>query len=368
MENDTRSVKATCLCGRAAQTITLPKSDFPLKAYFCSCNSCRHMIGTLIYSVVFLSPSYQPSKELMNELDGFIFSERITQYHCKTCGTQVIGSSLAGPKNSEALLWCFPTGTLEEWDSVVQVLGFEHIADSIDGGFSDFVPSLDGKTVERWPGHFRQGEQIPLGWRAPEVASVEALPSDRLHAHCKCNGVQFWIARASETSKQAECSWPDLLVPSVTGKSENPDNVPWWLRANGTKFLAGTCACNSCRLASGTDIVEWAFVPTVDISLDAEGTLPFKRQFGTLKTYDSSPDVTRHFCGTCGAVVFFECHERPRLLDIAVGLLDAPEGARAETWLDWYKERLSFREDGVPRAESLVVAVESGLKAYSERS
>lgn len=368
MTSEDRSIKATCLCGRAAHTITLPQPEYPLKACFCSCNSCRHMTGTLILSVVFLPRTYQPTQQLLDQLDGFEFSRKITQYHCKTCGTMVIGRCLDDPDKAEpTVTWDITTGTLEKWDGEIDVQGFVHLSDTLDGGFADFLPSLNGKTVERWPGHFRHGEQLPPGWRAIQTTQVNALPSDRLHAHCKCNGVQFWIARPSDQSKQAECSWPDVLVPSTSGKTENPDNEPWWLQANGTKFLAGTCACDSCRLASGTDIVEWAFVPTIDITLDAEGKVPFQRQFGTLRRYDSSPGVTRHFCARCGAMVFFESHDRPRLLDVAVGLLDAPEGARAETWLEWHTERLSFREDAMPRAASLAVAVEEGLEAFARR-
>ena len=32
-------------------------------------------------------------------------------------------------------------------------------------------------------------------------------------------------------------------------------------------------------------------------------------------------------------------------MDVSVGLLDAAEGARAATWLDWWTERVSFSED-----------------------
>ena len=56
-----------------------------------------------------------------------------------------------------------------------------------------------------------------------------------------------------------------------------------------------------------------------------------------------------------------------RRLDVAVGLLDAPEGARAEDWLVWCTSRLSFREDAVGRADSLADGVEKGLREFEER-
>ena len=126
-----------------------------------------------------------------------------------------------------------------------------------------------------------------------------------------------------------------------------------------------------------------AFIPLVDISLDAEGRVPLELSavtgtgsatpaFGSLQTYHSSENVTRSFCSVCGAIVFFALSEPNQtaertILDVAVGLLDAPEGARAEDWLEWHTERLSFREDAVGRADSIVNGVETGLKEFRER-
>jgi hypothetical protein len=56
------------------------------------------------------------------------------------------------------------------------------------------------------------------------------------------------------------------------------------------------------------------------------------------------------------------------LLDVAVGLLDAPEGARAEDWLEWCTSRLSFREDAVGRADSLVEGIERGLAEFGRKT
>lgn len=93
--------------------------------------------------------------------------------------------------------------------------------------------------------------------------------------------------------------------------------------------------------------------------------MPYLVPFGTLKAYRSSEKVTRYHCARCGASVFFTSEERSDLVDISVGILDAPEGARAESWLDWRMDRLSFREDAVPRAESLVLALEEGQQAWA---
>ncbi|KAI7513807.1 hypothetical protein KC347_g1156 [Hortaea werneckii] len=135
---------------------------------------------------------------------------------------------------------------------------------------------------------------------------------------------------------------------------QKPPPAAWWLRGNGTRYLAGLCTCDSCRLAAGMEWVQWAFIPTATISLDPSGRNPFPSEapfrFGTLNHYRSSEQATRYFC------------------DVAVGLLDAAEGARAEDWLEWRTERVSYREDAVPRAASLIYGLEKGLKAYGIES
>ena len=109
------------------------------------------------------------------------------------------------------------------------------------------------------------------------------------------------------------------------------------------------------------------FIPTIDISLDEGGEETFKLPLGTLKAYESSKGVTRYHCGRCGASVFYTNEKRTDLMDVAVGVLDAPEGSRAATWLDWRLNRVSFREDAAGRAEVLVEALEKGQQAWVER-
>lgn len=377
MTGDTKTIKATCLCGDAAHEITLPSTAYPLPSYFCTCDSCRHMTGTLFLSTAFLPPSYQPSSSLLSKLTSFKFSDRITQYFCKNCGSTMLAHCLPNPKTPHrAENWDVMTGTLETFDGVVDVKGYEYIHDTLDGGFSDFMPTLNNRSLDRWPHVINEQPQIPLYWRAPEspTAKQQTNPSTRLHAHCKCAGVTFYIARPSPQSTRASRPWPDLLIPHYA-QTDQPKlldaaHETWWLRASKTKFLAGLCSCNSCRLASGMEITPWAFIPKIDISLDAAGTLPFTGgEFGTLKSYHSSANVTRSFCSTCGAIVFFSEAEREKtsLLDVAVGLLGADEGARAESWLEWRTERLSFREDAVERAGSLVEGIEKGLREFREK-
>ncbi|KAK5635703.1 hypothetical protein RRF57_011415 [Xylaria bambusicola] len=204
-------------------------------------------------------------------------------------------------------------------------------------------------------------------------------------------------------------------MPYHTGSPQirNPENVKWWLRPDANRnfskqetqptrkgelkrYLAGTCACRSCRLTLGFEIQSWAFVPRaniffhlrsqqanlpspeLDTTNDAYDITPLDFEAlpaGILTSYVSSPGVRRDFCSRCGATVFWRDRWRPELLDVGVGLLDAEEGARAETWLDWWTERVSFAEDvGNGRtgkvadyARCLISGLETGLRRRGGR-
>jgi hypothetical protein len=67
-----------------------------------------------------------------------------------------------------------------------------------------------------------------------------------------------------------------------------------------------------------------------------------------MKAYRSSKSAVRMFCGVCGAGCYWDGEERGgALVDVAVGLLDAETGARAEEWLEWWADRISCEELGI---------------------
>ncbi|KAF2724511.1 hypothetical protein K431DRAFT_281939 [Polychaeton citri CBS 116435] len=376
--SDTRTINAKCRCGNFDLPITLPAADFPLKAYLCHCDSCRHMTGTLALMVIFLKPThFQPPQEVLDKLKSFVFSKRITQYHCPTCGCFTIASVKKYPDDDDSeISWDVATGTLESADaSALAVQGHEHLQDTLDGGFADFFPKANGKPIDRWPSHFGDDDELPPFWRDEKVKRFSPTstkpgdPSKRLHAHCKCGGVDLWVARPSAKSDISTAPLPDVIVPATGEEPADASKASedaWWHRANGTKYLASLCVCDSCRLVSGMEVVEWTFVPIANISLDAEGKKPLDFTAGTLKAYKSSSDVTRYFCNGCGALVFYTCQDRPQVLDLAVGLIAAEEGARAETWLEWETSRLSYREDGIVRNKALVEGIEAALPEYKK--
>jgi hypothetical protein len=262
-------------------------------------------------------------------------------------------------------------------EGIVEYKSCMWIEDTKDGGASDWLTSINGKDFNKWTQEAEESDKIPLGYYSTSTSDVPQVKRP-VNAHCHCKGVEFWIQPPTITSKTARSDFPDLMVPYYLGQdaASNPLNSPWWLRDDDTRFLAGTCACLSCRQASGFDITFWAFIPTVNIFLDCKLTRPFppyetrhsNGYWGTMKAYKSSDGVTRTFCSKCGANVFWDGWQekgRDGLIDVAVGLLDADSGARAEEMLAWWTERVSFEECATNK--SLAQALREGLGDWKTR-
>ena len=351
------TVEITCLCGEIKDTLELA-SDVPVKGSTCSCNSCRYCTGVLYLSVLPLKD--RPT--FVNELREYRSSDKVSRYFCGTCGSHVL---LLVTKNSS---WDLATGVVERVvgldGSSMQLEHYtshEFVGDTVDGGLIVcFAATQDEQSPifmqgpDEAPVKFVSGQRPSpfnpqLGTTALSADHSEKPPgigsasSEKLRGSCHCGGVHFSITRPTERSSELSAPWPNLIVPSSSGHAENPKDVKWWLRVGGTKYLAGTCACRSCRLESGTPIQTWAFVPKANIEQLDGSALDF--DMGTLKQYNSSPGCYREFCSTCGATVFWHCEERPELIDLSVGILRAPEGSRAEEWLEWWTDRVSFKEE-----------------------
>jgi hypothetical protein len=235
--------------------------------------------------------------------------------------------------------WAAATGLWDRTEGIVNWTGSKWVEDTMDGGVSSWLNDItdgDGKKMElrSWKGPDGDNPLIEPGSlrESPDVQSREGS-EDKLKASCHCGGVKFYITRPSEASKTVQSPYPDLITPYHSESPANPNNEAWWVR-NDTKYLAGTCACTSCRLALGFEIQTWAFVPKCNIFREDGTGLTY--EMGTLKQYPSRDGVWREFCGVCGATAFWHCEERPELVDVSVGLLDPAHGARVEGWLDWY--------------------------------
>ena len=349
-----------CLCGKCRYSLDIPSPELPLKALFCHCNRCRHISGVLFASVAVLPSSSRPSQAVLDTLRQYKSSEGMTRYFCGTCGCHVF---INGHSRD---MWFVSTGTLEKLDGNVDVLGHIFLEDTHDSGASDWLVEINGNKLKRWA-QTAGSPELPVGWHSTEPkATTSASPSDRLHAHCDCKGVTFYISRPHPQIKNTQTP----TEPQQQQQQPPPAQEQWWLRAHGRKYLADNCSCDSCRLVTGYDIQHWAYIPTPAISLSPDGAEPFSREFGTLRSYRSSDKATRMFCSVCGATVFFDgdarYEESPVVIDVSVGLLDAEEGARAESWLGWVTDGHSYPEDGMKRAKALTLALDAGLRAWGQ--
>lgn len=353
------ALSVACMCGAASHQFSVPTSSLPLGTHLCSCDISRRISGSLLTSYVNITHGLGGAKPDLAALTPYESSNILTRYFCSSCGTQMY-LEYKHDGHFEAA-----TGTLQvnNADEVIAYKSHMWIADTKDGGASPFIQTAGETHLPRYLAEPGRSEIAQLDWPS-EKKQHERMP---IHAHCHCRGVQFYIQPPNEASKSAQSPFADLLVPYHTGSSANPQNHAWWLPQPG-RYLAGTCACDSCRRASGFDITFWAFIPAVNITLDEDGQQPFKRNpyWGTMKTYRSSRNVTRTFCGRCGANVFWDGDERPSVIDVAVGLLDARSGARAEEMLVWWPNRVSFREEAFHKG--LIAGLESGLKEWSTRN
>lgn len=66
-----------------------------------------------------------------------------------------------------------------------------------------------------------------------------------------------------------------------------------------------------------------------------------------MKSYRSAKDVTRTFYSRCGANVFWDGREK--VMDVAVGLLDAGSDARAGELLAWWPKRVKYAQEALDR-------------------
>ncbi len=405
----TKPLSLSCHCRTTTHTFTVPISSLPLPSNLCNCTTSRRISGSLLTSYIPIthptSSSPSPQNPALGSVTCYPSSSILNRWFCSTCGTHMYIEYLASGD------WWAATGTLEYDGDVGDVVRYESamwIGDTRDGGASHFLPGeLRGRELKRWMGEAGSSEEVDVNWPVKKTAlssgewggQREGDKMKAIHAHCHCRGVEFWISPPNESSfKTARSPFPDLMIPHSEGRSQNPENVAWWVpspfnsTANSSsinndnnkneipnherrRYLAGTCTCRSCRRSSGFDITFWAFIPTSNIFLDSALTKPLPTSppnatsmpiWGTMRTYNSSSGVTRAFCSVCGANVFWQgdeaTHGRYGLLDVAVGLLDAPSGARAEEILTWWTGRVSFCEEGRNRA--LVEGLGAGLREW----
>lgn len=370
----------TCLCGANAQTVNIideTQHEAPLT--FCHCNACRYSSGQLCTSYYpIVEPTITDTLRVHRGED-----DTVSRYFCRVCGCHIFQESHTQADQTEVARWGVATGTLkgpaESTDHrLAERAVHAHVPDTTDGGAAVWFRKFNGEAVK--------GDSVLEQTQSSSAGPFqqEESPDDRLQASCACGTVRYFVTRPNAASYEPHSPYSDLIYIFATTATEilsNPQDEKWWIRGDGRKYMTGTCACRSCRLFSGFEIQHWAFIPRKNIFIqsgDGQGgpqPLDFSKiPPGILQSYSSSPGVTREFCGTCGATVFWHCDFRPDLIDVSVGLLRAREGARAESWLEWWTDRVSFDEEtetgrhgsAATTAREIVNSLAEGLNAWKQ--
>ncbi|KAK4111502.1 hypothetical protein N656DRAFT_829823 [Canariomyces notabilis] len=393
MEN-TNSITARCLCKAHTFTASVAASSLPLPAECCHCDSCRHVTGSLYLSSV----EWPNPDEDLSGLHCYPFSSNIHQYSCPTCSSQLFSKLKGGNNGASDKLEVF-TGVLENAPNLVKYTKHIFVGDTLDAGatiwFSKDVSS--GEPIPRWSGREGLSEQLPPDWPAPSSSGAktpEEPHPEFTPLRCHCGGVNLLLRSAVDIPQ----------VPARDTDSPNP-KLPWYIDPETHRYRANTDCCDSCRLTFGTDLVHWTFAGLGHISFVSPFPSPSSNSFppgsfpatitelktavlanpnsaaqekdthrdlgiGTLALFQSSPDVERYFCRRCAASVFFAVHDTDRMdmVDIAVGLLRHPDGARAEGLLSWKYGSVGWIEDvkGGWR-EALVKGAVEGSEAWRVR-
>jgi hypothetical protein len=111
---------------------------------------------------------------------------------------------------------------------------------------------------------------------------------------------------------------------------------------SGEPVYHAICHCSDCRRATGAPAVSWALFPRDAVTID-----------GAPKTYASSDNAQRHFCGACGTSLFYTNETVfPGMVDVQSATLDDPGALPLQVQVQT-AERIGWMEhlDAVPGFE-----------------
>ena len=338
---------AQCLCKAQTFTARVPHSAIPLTATFCHCTSCRHLTGAMhSASVTWPGPAHDIVKA---PLEQYAFSATLTILFCGTCSSPMFWRERLEGKADAYEYAAFP-GILSNnpVPGLVQVKDHIFVGDTLDGGVALWQRHLkkdDGAKGAPIPcfseSRHKSKELDPDTLAAKELSTIP----DEIPIQCHCKGVNLILRRGVAADFAAM----------------DPGKLPWFVEPGTHKLLAGFDACDSCRKTSGVDVFNWTFALLQHIDYADQGKESFPRttpalqaavsspsrdpRFGTLAMYASRADVQRYFCSRCSASVFYAVDRRTDMVDLAIGLLDAPGGARAESHLAWALGLMVWADD-----------------------
>ena len=110
--------------------------------------------------------------------------------------------------------------------------------------------------------------------------------------------------------------------------------------AKGPSVLIELCHCLTCRRAVGAPLMAWVAFPRSEFAIVS----------GSCTAYESSPGLSRTFCGRCGTSLTLADERFPDEIYVSVASLDDPERMPPEFHI-WRSHRVSWLEtsDALPR-------------------
>ncbi|RDA91964.1 hypothetical protein CP533_1367 [Ophiocordyceps camponoti-saundersi (nom. inval.)] len=340
----TKTLEAECFCGKVHLAFDVPISRLPLRVYLCHCSKCRYGTGSLCIFHTIITREGPPPRFLGGSSEANLTSylapgAKYTYDFCSTCGCHVAGVS------QDRKLWTVASSIFKDHGpETFQIRQHVFSESAKGGGLSSVITRVAGEEMNSWnPAHDEPAAQL-----------VECQPEadrngkQRLRAQCWCGGVSFTVSRP--TTEVIEDAYMSRFVSPLDAR----------------KWKAVLDSCDDCRRVTGTHLIGWAFVPLAV----CEPPIGVDLAIGTAKTYASSDGVLRSFCRVCGATVFFSCKkrqptERQAVVDLAAGILRAPEGVMAEDWLTW-RARPAHAASGLAFDADFGEALNNGMKAWNE--
>jgi hypothetical protein len=269
------------------------------------------------------------------------------RFFCSTCGCHIGDVSVTDDSLGQ---WNIATSVFPNHGPENFLIGTHCLTDQAPGGGIDrWLARIGGRDIKVWNPNADDPE-----WDTTPVTSTaerDAEGGERLRAACHCGGVSFTIPR-----------------PTVPAAAQSTHIQKYASPVDNNKWVATVDLCDDCRLATGTHLTAWTFVPRALLDPPIPTAL---EPYGTMKAYASSPGVLRGFCGTCGATVIFSCDEKTpsdeeAVVDVAAALLRAPEGVTAENWVTWRTGKVSWEKDGNKYDPDFSSAIQEGLKKWGE--
>lgn len=263
-------------------------------------------------------------------------------------------------------------------EGLVRLTNHIFVSNTLDGGATPWLqrPNEDGKPVKLWAQRAENSEELAHDWPGKESLPAADWKGDTVEIpiRCHCKGVDL-VYRPAEALEENASKQPEELSRYVDPITRKP--------------VAGLDACNSCRTSAGIDFINWSFASLKHIGFPGQGSqsdgLPGfpasleglynatvkdeherDRRLGSLSVYRSSDSVKRYFCSRCSACIFYAAEKRHDVLNIAMGVLDSPEGARAEGAFMWLLGGpVQHRDDAVDGwREGWLKAVEADSEAW----